>query len=191
MNANASLSPNPSRPLERERAYQEIRDQVDSGDLLCFRGRGLISATIRRLTRSRYSHVGLLFVMEGRRYCIEAVETGVRLVLVSELVKRYEGGIDCYRLVNASPQQRAGAVGFAFQQLGKLYDKASFWPFLLYLLTGKRRRTHCDGQWFCSEMVAEAYRRQGLRFTRASARYTAPSDIASSEQLAFQFSIKK
>lgn len=179
------LGPRETRP------YQEIRGDLRAGDLLCFRGAGLISGTIRWLTNSTYSHVGILYLFEGRRYCLEAVGSGVRLALLSELVRHYQGGIDHFELVDATEEQRCGAISFVFQQLGKLYDKDGLLRFLGFLITGKKNRPSRAQRWFCSEIVAEAYRRQGFAFSRSAAAYTSPSDIAASTRLRFRTRIKK
>jgi len=180
-----ALAPHESRP------YPEVKGDLRAGDLLCFRGAGLISGAIRWLTRSSYSHVGIVYLFEGRRYVLESVGAGVRLALLSELVRHYQGGIDHFELVDATEEQRCGAISFVFQQMGKLYDKDGLFKFLGFLLTGKKDRPSRAQRWFCSEIVAEAYRRQGFAFSRSAAAYTSPSDIAASPRLRFRTRIKK
>jgi hypothetical protein len=187
----------PEVPAEKKRAYQDVRRELANGDLLCFRGAGLMSGTIRWLTKSAYSHVGIVYVFEDRRYCLEAVGGGVRLALVSELVKHYEGGIDYFELPNATIEQRNGAISFGFAQLGKLYNTDGVLSFLRFLLTGRkgRRRRGRGGnaeRWFCSEIVTEAYGRQNIKFSRRhSSFYTSPSDVAASALVRFVCRIKK
>jgi len=53
-----------------------VRASMRSGDVLLFRGRGLLSWLIRHATHSDYSHAGLLFRYCGRVYCLEAVGKG-------------------------------------------------------------------------------------------------------------------
>lgn len=176
----------------RARAYRDARASFTSGDLLCFRGRHLPSRVICLLTRSEYSHVGLVYRFEERVYCLEAVGTGVRLIIMSELVRRYPGGIDYYAIPDATTTQRRGAIGFAFQQLGKLYNHAGLLRFLSFLLLGRqaRRRARERAQWFCSEMVNEAYRRQGLALAPTTSAYTTPRDLASSPRVELRFRVK-
>ena len=92
--------------------YTRARSAFQSGDVLLFRGRGIPSFLIRMVTRSPYSHVGLVFLYVGHVYCLEAVGSGVRLTLMSEEMRRYHGGIDYYEVTRATPEQRDGAVAF-------------------------------------------------------------------------------
>jgi hypothetical protein len=189
--------PLPEVPADKKRAYGDVRRELASGDLLCFRGAGLTSGAIRWMTKSAYSHVGIVYVFEERRYCLEAIGSGVRLALVSELVKHYAGGIDYFEMASATPTQRCGAISFGFAQLGKLYNTDGVLAFLRFLLTGRkgRRRRRRGGnaeRWFCSEIVTEAYARQGIKFTpRHSSFYTSPSDVAASPLVRFVCRIKR
>lgn len=183
-------APPPGEAVQQPVSYSEVKFEVREGDILCFSGAGFLSAAIRKLTKSQYSHVGLVYLFEGRRYCLEAVGSGVRLVLLSELVRRYDGGIDYFEMLNVTPDQRRQAISFGFQQLGKLYDKDGILRFLWYVLTGRKRRVALDDNWFCSEMVAQAYSRQGLALCSRSVTYTSPNDIALSERVAYCYTIK-
>jgi hypothetical protein len=165
-----------------------------AGDLLCFRGRGLISQAIRWLTRSPYSHVGIVYLFEERVYCLEATGHGVRLILMSELVHRlrgYHGGIDYFEVLDFGPEQRNKAISFGFQQLGKQYSHRGILRFLLFLLLGNKSRARHRGQWFCSEIVAEAYRLAGADLSPGSSRYTSPGDLAESARVKFAFRVKQ
>jgi hypothetical protein len=76
---------------------------------------------IRAATGSVYSHVGLVYLIEERRYCLEAVGKRVSLGLMSEVAKRYAGGIDYFE-INAPNAIRHKATLFALEQLGKPFD---------------------------------------------------------------------
>lgn len=170
--------------------YGDARAGFVDGDVLLFRGRGPMSRTIRLLTSSPYSHVGLVMLYEGRVYCVEAVGKGVRLILMSEVVRQYHGGIDYYRLREAAEGQRRGALGFCLQQLGKLYDRAGLVRFVALLLLGRKPRAWRDRYWFCSELVAAAYRGQGIALATERPAYTSPADLAVSPLLELAFAIK-
>lgn len=170
--------------------YEEARPGFADGDVLLFRGRGPMSRSIRYLTSSPYSHVGLVMLFEGRVYCVEAVGKGVRLILMSEVVRQYHGGIDYYRLREATEGQRRGALGFCLQQLGKLYDRAGLLRFLAMLALRHKPRAWRDRYWFCSELVAAAYRAQGITLAAERPAYTSPADLAVSPLLELAFVIK-
>jgi uncharacterized protein YycO len=179
------------RPEGPSAAYGEARGRFAEGDLLCFRGHGLVSGVIRIVTRSAYSHVGLVHLFEGHVYCVEAVASGVRLCRMSEEVRRYDGGIDYFEVLGARPEQRQGAVGFAFQQLGKPFDFFGLARFFFRLVFRARLRARADARFFCAELVARAYASQGMRFAERPAVWTSPSDLAASPEVRFRFRIKR
>ena len=115
-----------------------------------------------------------------RVYCLEARGTqGVRLCLLSRLVAdKHYPKIVYYRGAQLSDEQRNKAIGFSFAQLGKEYDHSGIRRFAWYIfmiLVGVRRRMkptvkraqktqkqvakyRNDDMWFCSELVAAAYK---------------------------------
>lgn len=182
---------NAQRAAADTRAYADERARMRAGDVVLFRGSGLASRAIRWLTHSPYSHAALVFRFEGRVYCLEAVGSGVRLALISEVLARYHGGIDHFDVPGATEDQRTGALSFAFQQLGKLYDRHGIGRFLLALLTGRRPRVREDQAWFCSELVAAAYRHQGLALVPESSAFTSPADLALSPALSLRCIVRR
>ena len=179
------------RAAAATRRYADERSAMKAGDVVLFRGSGPMSRTIRWLTRSPYSHAALVFLFEGRVYCLEAVGSGVRLALISQVLARYHGGVDHFDVPGATEEQRRGALGFAFQQLGKLYDRPGLWRFLFAIVTGRRPRVREDQAWFCSELVAAAYRRQGLALVPESAAFTSPADLALSPELSLRCVVRR
>jgi uncharacterized protein YycO len=149
----------------------------------------VLSWAIRELTRSRYSHAGLAYLFEERVYCLEAVGQGVRLVLMSELMRRYQGGIDYFE-VDADEALRRRALSFAFRQLGKLYDTAGLVALFWTIVSGSAERARRDDHWFCSELVAAAYEEAGRPLVGQDASYTSPSQLVTSPHLAFRFTLK-
>jgi uncharacterized protein YycO len=171
--------------------YRTARAEFRDGDVLLFRGRGLASLAIRWRTRSPYSHVGLVFRFADHVYCLEAVGSGVRLILVSEVLRRYHGGIDYYAVMQATEVERQGAIAFCMAQLGRLYDKPGIWRFLVAILFGRTPAVREDRSWFCSELVAAAYRRQGRPLTPLRVAYTSPADLALSPELTLRYVLRK
>lgn len=165
--------------LRAARPYREVRATFREGDLLAFRGRSPVSAVIRAVTGSEYSHVGLVYLIEERRYCLEAVGKGVSLGLMSEVAKRYAGGID-YFAIDAPDALRHQATLFGLEQLGKPFDFVGLVRFFLLLTLRLRVRARADARWFCAELVAAAYRRQGFELVRTPSCYAAPRDLAGS-----------
>jgi uncharacterized protein YycO len=180
-----------NRSRAESKGYASARQEFAPGDVLLFRGRGLASQAIRIVTRSPYSHVGLVYPFEGRVFCMEAVGVGVRLILMSELMKRYHGGIDYFEVSGASPEQRHGAISFCFAQLGRLYDRPGILRFVVALVFNRKVAVREDQAWFCSELVAAAYRGQGLALAAESAAYTSPADLAVSRELKLRYTLKR
>ncbi len=175
--------------LRSARPYREVRATFREGDLLAFRGRSPVSAMIRAMTGSVYSHVGLVYPIEDRRYCLEAVGKGVSLGLMSEVSKRYAGGIDYFE-IDAADAVRHKATLFALEQLGKSFDFLGLLRFFLFLGLRIRARARIDRRWFCAELVAEAYRRQGFELARSPSCYAAPRDLALSPHARRLYTVK-
>jgi uncharacterized protein YycO len=175
--------------LRTARPYREVRVTFREGDLLAFRGKSAVSATIRALTGSVYSHVGLVYMIEGRRYCLEAVAKGVSLGLMSEVAKRYAGGIDYFE-IGLAAAVRHKATLFALEQLGKPFDFRGLLRFFTLLALRIRARARLDRRWFCAELVAEAYRRQGFELVRSPSCYASPCDLAGSPHVRFVHTVK-
>lgn len=169
-------------------SYREGRRRFRTGDILCFRGQGLGSYLIRWATRSVYSHCGLTYVFEDRVYCLEAVgAAGVRLALMSTLIDRYDGGVDYFDVIGPDDGQRKRALGFAFQQLGRVYDNRGILRFARAILMRNRDpKPFEDQDWFCSELVAAAYSEAGFPLVPLHASYTSPQDLAGSNKLRFR-----
>ena len=183
------------RALRREAPEVSYRDDARAnfmdGDVLCFRGKGLSSFAIRTATSSDYSHCGLAYRFEDRVYCLEALGAhGVRLALMSVLVDHYKGGIDYFHLEGATAAERKAAIGFAFQQLGKVYDHAGIMRFAQAILFKKKTFVLEDEEWFCSELIAAAYEHAARPIVKLQAAYTSPADLVASRQLTFQASLK-
>jgi len=162
-----------------------VRASMRSGDVLLFRGCGVLSRLIRRATHCDYSHAGLLFRYRGRVYCLEAVGKGVRLTPVSRLLDHYPEGV-FYCAVEAPDPVRESALEFGFQQLSLGYDVLGLVRFALALLLAKRLPAKPDQRWFCSELVAAAYRVAGVPLTDQLPCYTSPADLINGHRISLR-----
>ena len=147
-----------------------------TGDILLFSGRGLTSEVIRVFTRSPWSHIGMVvFLPESREPLVlesttlgESVDVrlgrpvaGVSLVSLATKLRDYEGAVVVRR--------RHGPDLSESQQklLQRLLRRLMHRPYKNYVLcnamdvlTAFQRKPDQRG-WFCSELVAELYRRLG------------------------------
>lgn len=148
-------------------SYELYRDQMQTGDLIAFSGRGLFSWVIQWQTHSPYSHVGLVVRLSEagtqRVFLLHAIlGQGVVLLPLSRYLGRHQGSAwwvplrhEEARAVN--PTYRSDLLGYTLQQLGRGYDLKGVLRFLLPFIPASA------GQNFCSELAAEAYRASRLR----------------------------
>ena len=174
-------------PAKQELRYvagknEGIRADMKSGDVLLFDGNGVLSWLIRHATHSDYSHAGLLFRYRERVYCLEAVGQGVRLSPVSRLLAHYPKGV-FYCSLGAEKPTRETALGFGFEQLCLPYDVLGLFRFAFALIFNKRLPVEPDNRWFCSELVAAAYRIAGFPLTDGLPCYASPADLINGHRL--------
>ncbi|NJE11239.1 YiiX/YebB-like N1pC/P60 family cysteine hydrolase [Thermococcus sp. MAR1] len=97
-----------------------------------------------------WTHTGIIAYYDsyyGEWVVIEAWESGIRMVLLSDFLKRYDT-VAVLR-VATSDYVRQNAVYFAYQQLGKPYDWG-WWTKQVY-----------GDSYYCSELVWAAYMAAG------------------------------
>lgn len=174
-------------------SYGEQRQTFREGDVLLFRGRTPSSLVIRALTRSVYSHVGMVVRYRGRVLCAQATGHGVHVLIMSELVRLYEGRIEYFEATHADDSARDAALGFVFDQMGKPYDFGCGARFMWALMFGGMGRHIRNDKWFCSELVAEAYRRAGAPIVDGRpADYISPADLSNAtDRLAYRYTLKR
>ena len=96
-------------------SYQEIRNHINEGDVLLFRGKGTISRFISAPSETTYSHVGIASWINGNSNtdaglleCVEFREgKGGRSINLSHAVKSQPNQIDVYR-----PSSRFEKIAF-------------------------------------------------------------------------------
>lgn len=131
----------PARELaDREEAFGAIRPfDLVFQDLDC----GERCALIRRFTRSRYTHVGIVLEDQGERRVYEALGP-VGAVPLEDWVRRGIGGAIAVYRPNRELAERLEQVGVEVRRMvGRPYDADYQWD---------------DERIYCSEVVAKAYR---------------------------------
>ena len=142
-------------------SYLAHRAEIKNGWLLAVGGSGLVSWLIKRWTKSRYSHVGLLLKLsEGgaeRVFLLHSTaKTGVVLLPLSRYLSALNGQawlvpLDAPYVATEHPSYEADLLGFALQQLGRAYDLRGVAKFVLPFLPEGRDKV------FCSELAGQAY----------------------------------
>ena len=159
---------------------KDFFDKMRSGDVLLFSGNSCFSKTIKIFTKSKYSHVGMVADKDGVLLCVESDESpiskdckenGVRSTDIYKRIELYDGevywrSIESYR---GDPSKWSSYEDFnkkffetieAFygvpyeKNLTELFKSAYDGPF------GENKEDLSS--LFCSEFVAETFKRLGL-----------------------------
>lgn len=178
--------------------YEEVRPLLATGDLLLFGGKSTLCRRIQRLTRSPWSHVGLILKIEALDLVLlwEAsgvgdmvdLDTGkkapgVRLIALSEWIARYGEEIALRRLlVERTPEMLAALAAFRREMRGRPYEQNRLELFRASY-DGPLGGNHEDlSSLFCSELVAASYQRMGLLPSTPPANEYTPKDFSSSRR---------
>ena len=175
----------------------ELSDLVPglrTGDLVLFAGQGVVGDTIRLFTRSYWSHVGMVYRApeQGRLLLLESTNmsstpdlirgcpvSGVALVPLAGRVESYRGAVAIRRRIGESPPPQR------LRMLDRMVKRVLHRPYKNYVLT--LARDICTGyrlepdlsRLFCSELVAELYRRLGWLPREARPSLYVPAHFAS------------
>jgi uncharacterized protein YycO len=175
--------------------YDEIRSQIKDGDVLLYKGKGLlrsgfVATLVQIVTRSDYSHAGIAARWKNRLMVIEAVGNGVIVNPLSLSLERYHATVEWYSCKEEiiSDGKRGEMILYAQEELGKGFAVfLAFWFMVKILLIGrfsKSDRFHREKRYYCSEFVSNVYTRVGLDLKKErSDRYMSPDDIAHSNLL--------
>ncbi|MFQ5824003.1 MAG: YiiX/YebB-like N1pC/P60 family cysteine hydrolase [bacterium] len=169
--------------------YAHVRSQIKNGDVLMYKGKGLISFLITKITGSAYSHAGIAVWWNKRLMVMEAVGKGVIVTPLSHNVEHYKGDVEWFWCKEQiSDEHRIKMVQFAQEELGKSYAKWKLIIFGLFILLkkdmDKRDELRRANKLFCSYYVAQIYNSIGLDLKKnKSDRFMTPDDISKSPLL--------
>jgi cell wall-associated NlpC family hydrolase len=201
--------PNPSIPLDPGNGGKSISlSLLKPGDIIVSTTDESISAIIRAITKSEVSHA-ILYI--GNNSVIEAVEEGVAIKPVEESLSKARLAV-VFRHPNLSTNGAKAVTDFAFSQLGKKFSIAGLirhprfgiLPETCNTYTGAKK-TACSAwqglirlaleikigqnvflnqdEFFCSQLVADAYNNAGVDLFRATSTTTSPGDIPVLERI--------
>ena len=187
----------------RERRLQECRAEIADGDLLLFRGSGIIARLITTAGRTRYTHAARAVWWGDDLFCCEVRELhGGRAVTLASQAVRCPGRIDVFETNpdNRWPgYDRAGAVrtmrrlaGCDYGYLGVLRAAVlhlPVWRFLWSPDTCDERSS--DRPPFCSQACVMADRLGGGvdPVPHLADRLTEPGDLARSPFYRYRFTL--
>lgn len=165
--------------------YPEVRKKLKSGDLLFTSGDYLVSKAIQQVTKSPWSHVGIVFRLDAidRVLLLESVEDmGVRFAPLSKYLDDYEDGRPykgravLARCKEVKPGVIEQLVSFGIDELTRPYDKDEIAKILARVALGQGRRQR-DREYICSELVYECFRRADIHFGFNPKGFISPEDI--------------
>ena len=179
-------------------AYDQVRDQLQTGDLVFCSGTYLFSKSIRWFTKSVWRHVGIIYRDDNLRriFILESeIAIGVRLVPWSKYLrdyhgrkKPYQGRIVVGRIVPAADGEKVKkAISFGMDELTRPYDNWEIMRIAMRILF-RRGRKNRDRRYICSELVYEAFRKADIAF-RFNRNSISPDDIWKDARVEMQFRI--
>jgi len=150
-----------------------------------YRGKSLLSRTIRFFNWSPYSHAAWIDTVEN--CVIEAWKGRVRKT--PDLSRQHSRGteVDVFIVSGVTEEQSAAIAAFMRSQVGKRYDYRGVFHFL----TRRPERPRDQERWFCSELVCAAYASAGVHLlARIPAWKVYPGMLAYSPLLQLVSTIK-
>ncbi|MBI1250065.1 MAG: hypothetical protein GC189_01155 [Alphaproteobacteria bacterium] len=176
--------------------YDQLRGQIQNGDILLCNGTAMFSRLIQKATRCPWSHVGFIVKLDAidRVMVVESVDgAGVRTQALSILVNGNDKRIKPYpgRLAIARHDDFAAMVTNERLRLASQYAVDRFAaPYGMVQITkiatrialarlGVRLpRLRANGEYICSEYAAECYAAIGLAIQPSKLGFVAPGDFA-------------
>ncbi|WP_291993991.1 YiiX/YebB-like N1pC/P60 family cysteine hydrolase [Candidatus Accumulibacter sp. ACC003] len=179
-------------------AYEHARQQLRTGDIVFCSGSYFFSRTIQWVTRSVWSHVGMIYRDDNlQRIFVLESETaiGVRLVPLSKYVRDYHGRNKPYKgrivigRVTPEPdtEKLKTAISFGMDELTRPYDNWEILRIAMRILF-RRGRKNRDRKYICSELVYEAFRKADISF-KFNRNSISPDDIWNDARVLMQFRI--
>jgi hypothetical protein len=146
-------------------AYEDIRDQLKTGDLFFGSGSYFFSGLIQRMTKSTWSHVAIIYKDEalGRVLVLEAEPfVGVRMIPLSKYLNDYKGKRKPYKgqialahlSIPLSTEDLNNGISFGLDELTRPYDNIEILRIMIRIYFKITRRTN-NRAYICSEFVRD------------------------------------
>ena len=204
------MFPFPNIPLVK---YEDIREQIQGGDLMFANGRYAFSRILQAATKSCWSHVAFVLPVKeiNRVMVLESVEgRGVRAVALSEYLRNFEGteagysgriALGRHARFNQEPlidnDQLRVMSQFAVDRLSYPYDDEEVARITARIVAGALGLKPADmvkrnNEYICSEYVYECYKLLGIDIAYDARGFVSPADFAQNTQvsLLWELSVK-
>ena len=162
----------------------DFAKSVKTGDLMLFTGHHIVGGAQRMVTRSKFDHVGIFVEIEGRNFLLQAVMGGVCLLnwneICNEIIFTDNYTVWFRRLeFEISKEKLKDLNGFVNKVINKKF-RFSIKEFLF-----RKKDLSPDEQqgFFCSELVASAYKILGVLPEYPPSNKYWPGDFSSESNL--------
>lgn len=158
--------------------YDEVRERLDTGDIVLFSGKGLISMGLQIGALCTWSHVAMVVrvkepdvvllyqttpVCKAKDFFEGKLKNGVQINVMSEAVKGYNGKVAIRHLNVARTTEMLNALSRFRQEMKDRPYETQIIQMVKAVWDGPLGDVEEDlSSLFCSELVAEAYQRMGL-----------------------------
>ena len=162
---------------------------IYNGDILFCSGTSPISKEIKRVTKSEYSHVGLLFTYTvGTQrvvFVIEAINPVITIVPLEQYFtnykqtgKPYPGKLFLGRLHGGLTLEQSAKIHFeAVKHVGKGYDNASILKQAFNYFFKTELQDEDQHRLICSELVALVYKAAGIPMLKDDCGFYTPGSL--------------
>lgn len=158
--------------------YDDVRDKLDTGDIVLFSGKGLISMGLKVGALCSWSHVAMVVrvtepdvallyqstpLCRARDFFDGKLKNGVQINVMSQAVNGYDGNVAVRHLsVARTPEMINGLSRFRREVKDRPYEEHIL-QMVKAVWDGPLGHVEEDlSSLFCSELVAEAYQWMGL-----------------------------
>lgn len=69
--------------------YNAFRSQIQNGDLMVFRGKGVLAKLIQYFDKATFNHIGIVWEANGRLFILDSNAPGVNPDFLSDRIKTY------------------------------------------------------------------------------------------------------
>ena len=163
--------------INNVKKYVDLRDSMNTGDVIAFKGTDFGAKAILAGTNSNYSHVGLVVRLKSisvkRIFIVEAIPAGVILQALSLKIAYYPGNVWWAPLkvdagstgtisVVDEDKKRNKILDWAMLQLGRQYDTDLIKGIVKKIFLKTKLPKDSQYAFICSELVATALKKAGF-----------------------------
>jgi len=174
--------------------YDGIKNSLDTGDMVFFSSTDTIGKAIRYVLNSKYSHVGIIIKSNsGKIYILECDLTnlydyltkknnkyGAHLLSFEEKMKSYAGNkFGVRKLIKKNEINKKLLEKILYFSIIIKFEDNSFKWFLAHLkIESLSKLLNNDDKMFCTQYVAEIYKKLGIFKNNTKSHLITPGDLA-------------